>query len=77
MKKKVKESTDRFESERDITRAEFAAILVMGLGFRLNAYQSAPFSDVAQKDWYAQVVQTAFDYKLIAGRLSHPGHTRL
>ncbi len=58
---------DRFEPERDITRAEFAAILVKGLGLRLNAYQSAPFSDVAQKDWYAQVVQTAYDYKLIAG----------
>jgi hypothetical protein len=58
---------DRFEPERDITRAEFAAILVKGLGLRLNPYQSAPFSDVAQKDWYAQVVQTAYDFKLIAG----------
>jgi hypothetical protein len=58
---------DRFEPERDITRVEFAAILVKGLGLRLNAYQSAPFSDVARTDWYAQVVQTAFDYKLIAG----------
>jgi hypothetical protein len=58
---------DRFEPERDITRAEFAAILVKGLGLRLNAYQSAPFSDVAQTDWYAQVVQTAYDFKLIAG----------
>ncbi|MFM9328024.1 S-layer homology domain-containing protein [Paenibacillus mesotrionivorans] len=58
---------DRFEPERDITRAEFAAILVKGLGLRLNAYQSAPFSDVARTDWYAQVVQTAYDYKLIAG----------
>lgn len=56
-----------FEPERDITRAEFAAILVKGLGLRMNAYQSAPFFDVTRTDWYAQVVQTAYDYKLIAG----------
>ncbi|MEI7027764.1 DUF4073 domain-containing protein [Paenibacillus sp. y28] len=56
-----------FEPDRDITRAEFAAILARGLGLRLNPYHDAPFSDVAAKDWYAQVVQTAFDYQLIAG----------
>jgi methionine-rich copper-binding protein CopC len=57
---------DIFSPERDITRAEFAAIIVRGLGLRLENGESV-FTDVKQTDWYSSAVQTAYEYGLIAG----------
>ncbi|WP_058302785.1 cadherin-like beta sandwich domain-containing protein [Gorillibacterium timonense] len=56
-----------FEPDRDITRAEFAAILVKGLGLRPQAYDTAPFTDVSADAWYSGAVQTAYSYGLITG----------
>ncbi|WP_240353278.1 immunoglobulin-like domain-containing protein [Cohnella algarum] len=55
-----------FSPNRDITRAEFAAILVRGLGLKLDNETSA-FSDVKAADWYASAVATAYEYHLITG----------
>ncbi|WP_164716673.1 S-layer homology domain-containing protein [Paenibacillus whitsoniae] len=55
-----------FNPDQDITRAEFAAILVRGLGLKLDG-GATPFSDVKAQDWYSSAVSTAYGYSLIAG----------
>jgi len=55
-----------FNPDRDITRAEFAAILVRGLGLKLKG-GTTPFLDVNVPDWYAGAVNTAYAYRLING----------
>ncbi len=56
----------RYEPDRSITRAEFAAILVRALGLGQNPGKSS-FSDVLTADWFYRSVSTAADYKLISG----------
>ena len=56
----------QFSPDRAITRAEFAAIIVRGLGLRLEA-GAMPFSDVKGSDWYSGAVVTAQAYGLING----------
>ncbi|SCW80545.1 DNA-binding beta-propeller fold protein YncE [Paenibacillus tianmuensis] len=59
-------SQGQFNPDQDITRAEFAAILIRGLG--LKAKEGAqPFSDVDRKDWFCGAVGTAYAYNLISG----------
>ncbi|ULO10558.1 S-layer homology domain-containing protein [Paenibacillus sp. 19GGS1-52] len=57
---------DMFNPDQDITRAEFAAIIVRGLGLKLEN-GATPFADVKAADWYSSAVQTAFSYNLING----------
>ncbi|WP_199624360.1 S-layer homology domain-containing protein [Paenibacillus alkalitolerans] len=59
----------RFEPNRDITRAEFAALLVRALGIKIEAGSSADskFSDVAGDAWYRDIVSAAVDAELIHG----------
>ncbi|WP_165452648.1 S-layer homology domain-containing protein [Paenibacillus thalictri] len=56
-----------FEPDRDITRAEFAAIIVKSLGLSVQAKGMQPFRDVASDKWYNGAVQTAYAYRLITG----------
>ncbi|WP_144026197.1 S-layer homology domain-containing protein, partial [Paenibacillus sp. FSL H8-0259] len=60
----VNETT--FNPNADITRAEFAAIIVRGLGLKPGEGTSA-FADVAADSWYAAAVETASEYGLITG----------
>ncbi|MBV6716289.1 S-layer homology domain-containing protein [Paenibacillus chitinolyticus] len=55
-----------FSPDRDITRAEFAAVIVRGLGLKPEN-GATPFSDVKSTDWYSSVVNTAYAYDLISG----------
>ncbi|WP_342571259.1 S-layer homology domain-containing protein [Paenibacillus sp. FSL R5-0749] len=55
-----------FNPDIAITRAEFAAIVVRGLGLKLGEGPQ-PFRDVTTKDWYSSAVQTAASYELING----------
>ena len=55
-----------FTPDRDITRAEFAAIIVRGLGLG-SASDSPVFTDVDATDWYGDAVLTAHAYGLING----------
>jgi hypothetical protein len=55
-----------YEPDREITRAEFAAILVRGLGLPLEN-GAAPFSDIPPAAWFNNVVHTAYTYRLLAG----------
>ncbi|RAV04989.1 hypothetical protein DQG13_03675 [Paenibacillus sp. YN15] len=55
-----------FNPDQNITRAEFAAIVVRGLGLAPEN-SASPFSDMQAADWYSSAVQTAYAYKLIGG----------
>lgn len=55
-----------FEPERNITRAEFAALVVRSLGLE-QAAGSSSFNDVASGDWFAGVVGAATKAKIIDG----------
>ncbi|GBG05891.1 hypothetical protein PAT3040_00376 [Paenibacillus agaridevorans] len=55
-----------FAPDREITRAEFVALVVRGLGIPLKQGESE-FSDVASDSWYAGVIQAAVSYGLITG----------
>ncbi len=48
-----------------MTRAEFATIIVRGLGLPIK--DSAVFTDVAPEDWYFTYVNTAYAYGIIKG----------
>jgi beta-xylosidase len=55
-----------FSPDQAITRAEFAAIVVRGLGLK-PASGTASFSDVQAGDWYNRAVAAAQSYGLISG----------
>ncbi|MBC9785379.1 S-layer homology domain-containing protein [Heliobacterium chlorum] len=55
-----------FEPERNITRAEFATIIVRALGLKPGTGKNN-FTDVNPSDWYCQYVETAFDRGIING----------
>ncbi|WP_164821465.1 S-layer homology domain-containing protein [Paenibacillus koleovorans] len=59
-------SDSEFAPDLSVTRAEFAAILVRGLGLK-PMKGSAPFSDVKTTDWYHDALLTARTYGLLDG----------
>lgn len=59
-------TADRFEPAREITRAEFTALLVRALG--LEAAKPAAFADVKADAWYASAVAAAAEAGLVQGR---------
>ncbi|WP_438448016.1 S-layer homology domain-containing protein [Gorillibacterium sp. sgz5001074] len=58
-------SASRFEPDASVTRAEFASLLVRGLG--LTGEAAPAFTDVKAGGWYAQAVGAASKAKLIQG----------
>lgn len=54
-----------FEPESTMTRAEFAAIIVQGLG--LEPKTNGKFKDVASNEWYAPYIGTANSYGIVNG----------
>jgi len=55
-----------FSPDQDITRAEFAEIVVRGLGLKLEN-GAAPFGDIGTSARYSSAVNTAYAYHLING----------
>jgi hypothetical protein len=60
-------SEDRFDPDENITRAEFAAIVVRALGLHSAVGGGNSFTDVKSTDWYASAVQIAASYRLLEG----------
>ena len=58
-------SENLFEPDATMTRAEFATIVVKGLGLPLNGGKT--FSDVTENDWFYDYVNTAYNYGIIKG----------
>lgn len=56
-----------FRAEAGVTRAEFATLLVRGLGIKTTNDTANRFSDVNVGDWFNQAVQTAVNSSLISG----------
>jgi len=54
-----------FAPKANVTRAEFASLLVRALG--LKAAAAAPFTDVAANAWYASAIAAAYENELIKG----------
>ncbi|SKC56520.1 immunoglobulin-like domain-containing protein [Maledivibacter halophilus] len=57
---------NRFEPDRSITRAEFVAIMVRGLGLK-PGIGTNPFIDVSEDSWYCDYIKTAYGYDIING----------
>ncbi|MCM3630780.1 S-layer homology domain-containing protein [Paenibacillus glycanilyticus] len=61
-------SADLFTPTRNITRAEFAALVVKALGLTPAGEASiVSFADVASTSWYASYVKTAVRYGIVKG----------
>ncbi|MCR2806309.1 immunoglobulin-like domain-containing protein [Paenibacillus soyae] len=56
-----------FAPEREITRAEFAALIVRSLGLTIDGDGKTGFSDVGSGDWYAAAVATAVSAGIVNG----------
>jgi sugar lactone lactonase YvrE len=56
-----------FRPDQHITRSEFAAMLVRGLGMKAGNGLASPFSDVNSEAWYSGAVQAAHTSHLING----------
>ncbi|MGZ6525473.1 MAG: S-layer homology domain-containing protein, partial [Tumebacillaceae bacterium] len=59
-------SDSTFSPKQNVTRAQFAALLVRALGLQGSA-TAAPFKDVKSSDWFAADVATAYQAGLISG----------
>lgn len=66
-KRKVISGKDgkNFSPDEEMTRAEFATIIVNGLG--LPVKNENPFNDVKENDWFFDYVNTAYSYGIILG----------
>ncbi|NBD28023.1 S8 family serine peptidase [Paenibacillus glycinis] len=58
--------TDAFAPKRNVTRAEFASMLVRALGLKVQD-AAAPFTDVSANDWFAGEVAAAYAAGLVTG----------
>lgn len=56
----------KYNPDMDITRAEFATIIVRALGLRPGSGSSG-FNDVRSSDWFFDYVNTAYEYGIING----------
>lgn len=56
---------DTFEPDATMTRAEFAAIIVNGLGLPVQ-YENH-FADISQNDWFFDYINTAYFYGIVSG----------
>lgn len=59
-------SADMFAPQADVTRAEFAALLVRALGLKANGPSS--FTDVSADAWYAEAVAAASQAGIVQGK---------
>ena len=57
---------NKFAPDLDITRADFATIVVRALGLKAGI-GSKSFNDVKDTDWFSGYIKTAVEYKLIDG----------
>lgn len=58
---------DIYGPDRDITRAEFAAIIVRALELMRPGTGKDIFTDVTKNNWYYDAVSIAYEYGIIFG----------
>ena len=60
--------TGEFNPQGQVTRGELVSMMVQGMGYWCWQSQgTAPFADVSREDWYATVVDIAYNLGLIQG----------
>lgn len=60
--------TGEFNPQGQLTRGELVSMMVQGMGYWCWQSQgTAPFTDVSREDWYATVVDIAYNLGLIQG----------
>ncbi|WP_051280375.1 S-layer homology domain-containing protein, partial [Anaerovorax odorimutans] len=59
--------SENFSPNRNITRAEFASILVKGLGLMRTGTGKDIFEDVSKNNWYYDAVSIAYENGLVSG----------
>ena len=60
--------TGEFDPQGQLTRGELVSMMVQGMGYWCWQSQgTAPFADVSREDWYATVVDIAYNLGLIQG----------
>lgn len=57
----------KFEPEREITRSEFAALLVKGLALEMEEGKEKIFTDVPPEAWHAGYIRTAYRAGIVQG----------
>ena len=62
----IGDGSGNYNPDRDITRAEFAAIVVRALCLQVGTVESS-FDDVALTNWYNGYIDSATGYSLITG----------
>ncbi|ACT00654.1 immunoglobulin-like domain-containing protein [Paenibacillus sp. JDR-2] len=60
-------SQTKFEPDRKITRAEFAALVVRSLGLSESSISETGFKDIQGSEWYAKAVETAVEAGIVNG----------
>jgi uncharacterized protein YjdB len=60
-------SASAYAPNQSLTRAQFATLLIKGLGLEPNSSRADQFSDVSSKDWFFNEVGTAVETGLISG----------
>jgi hypothetical protein len=60
-------TADTFAPNRNISRAEFAALVVKALGFAPTSEDIKTFTDVQPSAWYASYINTAVQYGIVKG----------
>ncbi|OAS18425.1 glycerophosphodiester phosphodiesterase family protein [Paenibacillus oryzisoli] len=60
-----------FAPDRQVTRAEFAALLVRSFGLSSSNAMVTSFKDVQPADWYATAINLAVDAGLVSGYEDH------
>ena len=58
---------NRFQPGREVTRAEFAAMLVRALGLEAGDHGEMPFEDISPAAWYAAPVRAAAAAGIVKG----------
>jgi hypothetical protein len=56
----------RYLPEQEVSRAEFAAMMIRALGLKAES-GAASYTDVNASDWYSAAVETAYAYHLMQG----------
>lgn len=60
-------TTESYDPDSDMTRAEFAALAVRALGLSAENKTTVQFSDVTPDDWFYDFVCTAYSFGIIKG----------
>ncbi len=56
---------NNYGPDKNITRAEFTALLVRAMGLGGNSYST--FTDIGECDWFCEYIASAYEYGLISG----------